>query len=58
MPPAFVFDSGGANRSLELMGKHIGMFTDKIDLNAREPHPEDMPNSSTMTPREKELRRR
>jgi phage terminase small subunit len=33
--PAFVFDSGGANRSLELLGKHMGMFTDKIDLNAK-----------------------
>jgi phage terminase small subunit len=25
------FDSGGANRSLELLGKHLKMFTDKIE---------------------------
>jgi phage terminase small subunit len=35
MAPAFVFDSGGANRSLELLGKHLGMFGDKLELNAR-----------------------
>ncbi len=25
---AYTFDSGGANRSLELLGKHLGMFKD------------------------------
>lgn len=24
------FDSGGANRSLELLGKHLGMFADRL----------------------------
>jgi phage terminase small subunit len=28
------FDSTGANRANELIGKHLGMFTDKIDLKA------------------------
>jgi phage terminase small subunit len=26
------FDSSGANRSLELLGKHLGMFTDKHEI--------------------------
>lgn len=26
------FDSAGANRSLELLGKHLGMWTDKLKL--------------------------
>jgi phage terminase small subunit len=30
--PAYVFNSMGATRSLELLGKHIGMFTDKVKL--------------------------
>lgn len=30
--PAFVFNSMGANRSLELLGKHIGMFGDKVKI--------------------------
>lgn len=28
--PAYVFNSMGATRSLELLGKHIGMFADKV----------------------------
>lgn len=27
-----IFDSAGANRALELLGKHLGMFTDKVDM--------------------------
>ena len=27
----FQFDSKGANRALELIGKHLAMFTDKVD---------------------------
>lgn len=30
----YVFDSNGANKSTELIGKHMGMFKDKIELNA------------------------
>lgn len=26
------FEPSGANRSLELIGKHLGMFTDKLDV--------------------------
>jgi phage terminase small subunit len=28
----YQFDSAGANRSLELIGKHLGMFKDKLDI--------------------------
>lgn len=28
----YVFDSKGANRALELMGKHISMFTEKLEV--------------------------
>lgn len=34
----YKFDSTGANRSTELIGKHLGMFVTKIDLN-----PKDLP---------------
>lgn len=27
----FVYDSQGANRALELIGKHLGMFKDKVE---------------------------
>ncbi|MES2875305.1 MAG: terminase small subunit [Bacteroidota bacterium] len=29
----YVFDAAGANRSIELIGKHLKMFTDKVDTN-------------------------
>ena len=32
LSPAYVFDSSGANRSLELLGKHTGLFGDKLKL--------------------------
>lgn len=28
----YQFDSQGANRALELIGKHLGMFRDKLDI--------------------------
>lgn len=28
----YTFDSSGANRALELVGKHLGMFKDKLEL--------------------------
>lgn len=30
----YKFDASGANKSLELLGRHLKMFTDKIDLTA------------------------
>lgn len=30
----FQFDSTGANKATELIGKHLGMFKDKLDINA------------------------
>lgn len=30
--PAFTFDSAGANRSLELLGKHLSLFTDRQEI--------------------------
>jgi len=30
----YEFDSAGANRSLELLGKHLKLFTDKTELSA------------------------
>jgi phage terminase small subunit len=29
--PQYKFDQAGANKSLELIGKHIGMFNDKVE---------------------------
>ena len=29
----YVFDAKAANRSLELIGKHLGMFVEKVDVN-------------------------
>ena len=29
----YKFDSSGANKSTELIGKHLGMFTDKLEVN-------------------------
>lgn len=31
----FKFDSSGANKALELIGKHLGTFRERIDLNAQ-----------------------
>ena len=30
------FDAKGANRSLELLGKHLGLFTDKIEADVKQ----------------------
>jgi len=32
----FKFEHSGANKSLELLGKHLGIFTDKLDIRATE----------------------
>lgn len=29
----YVYDSRGANTALQLIGKHLGMFTDKLEVN-------------------------
>lgn len=31
----FKYDSSGANKAIELIGKHLGMFTTKIDLTSK-----------------------
>lgn len=31
----YQFDSTGANKATELIGKHLGMFKDKLDINAK-----------------------
>ena len=31
----FSFNPGAANKSLELLGKHLGMFADNVNLNGR-----------------------
>lgn len=31
----YAYDSQGANRALELIGKHLGMFTDKLKLEGK-----------------------
>lgn len=31
----YVFDSRGANQALQLIGKHLGMFTDKLDITGK-----------------------
>lgn len=31
----YQFDSQGANRALELIGKHLGMFTDKLQIEGK-----------------------
>lgn len=33
------FDSNGANRALELLGKHVGMFTDKLAVAVKTEQP-------------------
>lgn len=33
MVPAFMFDSTGANKATEMIGKHLGMFSDKTEIN-------------------------
>jgi phage terminase small subunit len=35
----FKFDSSGANRSLELLGKHLKLFTDKTELSGDKDKP-------------------
>jgi len=35
----FKFDSSGANRALELLGKHLRLFTDKMELAGKDGEP-------------------
>lgn len=31
--PLFTFNANGANKSFEMLGKHLGMFTEKVEIN-------------------------
>jgi phage terminase small subunit len=35
----YTFQAAGANKALELIGKHLGMFTDKIDIGNKDNKP-------------------
>jgi phage terminase small subunit len=37
--PAYVFNAAGATRGAELLGKHIGMFTDKLEVTGKDGGP-------------------
>lgn len=34
MVPAYGFNAAGANKALELLGRNLGMFTDKTEIDA------------------------
>ncbi|WP_020476256.1 terminase small subunit [Zavarzinella formosa] len=34
--PAYVFNAAGATRAVELLGKHIGMFTDRTEVTGKD----------------------
>ncbi len=40
--PAFVFNAAGATRSLELLGKHIGMFVDRTEITGKDGGPVEL----------------
>jgi phage terminase small subunit len=35
----YTFQANGANRALELIGKHLGMFTDKVEMTGKDGGP-------------------
>lgn len=37
--PTYTFDPPGANKALELMGKYLGMFSDKVELTGENGNP-------------------
>lgn len=45
----FVFNASGANRAFELLGKHLGMFTDKTELTGPNGGPIETKHSGTVT---------
>lgn len=39
LAPAYTFQAGPANRSLELLGKHLGLFPDKVEHTGKDGGP-------------------
>jgi len=39
LAPAYVFQANAANRSLELLGKHVGMFPDRVEHTGKDGGP-------------------
>ena len=46
----YKFDSSGANRSLELLGKHLNLFTDKLDHSSSDGSMTPKPTTFTFVP--------
>ena len=44
-----MFEPAAANRSLELLGKHLNMFTDKVDLSSSDGSMVVMPSTIILT---------
>jgi hypothetical protein len=42
----YTFQANGANKSLELIGKHLGMFTDKVEIGNKDGKPFEVRNMS------------
>lgn len=48
--PAYTFNAAGANKALELLGKNIGMFTDKVEHTGKDGGPIETKSSILFVP--------